>query len=404
MIGRPSASDGAWAAATLGVSVAASPVHWRISAFALGLAAVAGWCRRWPSFAAAVLAMGAAPLWLSAGAQGRFATPLVATVATALLILARPTLPSALPWVIAALGGLEAGKQALSGGALAGATALALPLLVGGLTIAGVAAGARACPWTCLALGLGGLWNGALALDAATTPPTDPAAARCAVDLGVAFVHLDALSADPALGLSALGADPRWGALAERLLPQTGPQPLLATGWEPESTALGRRDRLAVATLLDAGGEGGRALRLLRHAGDGPGVAWTRDLLSRSQGLSVESDAEAPPGVPHLPGAVTLSWEFYQNGVQTLDFQADTPLRAVSLEVLGVAYRGVPTLLVAVDGRPPVRITAPEGAGTVRIDGQTLARGPHRLRVRFDNDLVGADGDRNVNVRALVAD
>ncbi|RME20119.1 MAG: hypothetical protein D6798_21235 [Deltaproteobacteria bacterium] len=400
---------GAWLAATLLTAASADILPLAASLAVLGAAAVGS---RWP-LAGPVLAVIAAPLWLqAAGVSGSLQAPTspagivgASVLGVALVLAVAPRPGRTLRGVVLGLGLVQALRMWLVQDEVPGAPPLAGPLFVATVLVAGAAAvPARrrrraAAVLACAALvhlGRGGWRMGSV-------PESSEDVRRLARTGGLAR-HLDRLVARPALGLAAVAADPLAPRPALDLLPVVGPQRLVDVGWRPGSAPLDPADRCALARALERRGRGGEALRLLRRDGNAPEVAWTRVLLARVQGLPQADDdwGTAPPGTPHLPGAVRLSWSLLANGARQLDFHLDRDVPALYLDVRGQAHRGPPRLWVTVDAGEPRRITPGPTVSTVAIAGP-LAAGPHRLRVVFDNDLADADGDRNAWVDAVRA-
>lgn len=408
-----------WALVTLLAGLAGPPVPWTVSAVAL-LAALAGAAMRRPALqpiAAGLVALAGAPFWVSAvGASSSEYARIPVLIAAVLLlgVLTRQenrearALPRALPWLLLAVGLVEASRQAAASLILPAAGAGALGLALVSVALAGEVAGARRAGASLLALAVvGGVGLGRAGLASRGTP-TDAEQVRAAAALGVLRGHADALVSRPALALEALRADPTLHGLARALLPSTGPEALLATGWHAEQAPLSPEERLLLAEALDAAGEGGRAVRVLRPGRKDPEVAWRFALMERQIGRAVEWQGDppasllgAPPETWRLPGRVALSWVFLSDGARILDFHVTEPLGALSLEARGQPLGGPAQIEVRLDHAPPVVLSLPETAAALPLAG-ALATGPHRLRVSFINDLHTAAGDRNAMVNALI--
>ncbi len=384
---------------TLLVALEGEPVPWSASALALSMALLSRFTRD-EALAAGALALGAAPLWVHTALQGPIWGALLGGGALGLLYLARPALPSALPLGLLGVGGVLAVRQLAASYALEAAAGQALGLALAGLVLAGVTAGARreaSCSGPLGVVGALGLLVSALSLRG---PVQDADGVERLAARGTLRWQLDALAERPTLGLHALGLDPGFHALALRLWPAVGPGALLDAGWWPERAPLSPERRLILAERLDARGQGGRALRLLRAGRSDPEVRWQHELLARRLGSGGEWSGPAPEGVPALPGELPLSWGYFTDGARALDLHASAPLDGLSLELVGTPCEGAPAVWVGVDARPPAHLEVPARPAWVSLD-LPLAAGPHRLTVRFDEDRQAGSCDRNVWVMGL---
>lgn len=402
-----------WAAVALAAGLAGPLLPWTVSALALlgaaGAAALRSEAAR--PFAAGLVALAGAPLWLSLGGAGSPLGARALTAASALVVLltCQPIVPRKLPWIVLLLGLVEAGRQAAAGQTLPAALPGAAALALAGLGLAGATAGAARGRPQILALAVVGVVGLGRAGQAARAAPSDVTEVHHAAALGVLRLHADALAATPALALEALRADPGQHGLALALLPTTPLDALLATGWRAEQAPLDPVQRLALADALDALGEGGRAVRVLRPGRADPEVAWRHALMERQIGRDNPWEGPAPASLLarptanwRLPGRVDLGWTFLSNGARTLDFHAEGPLGPVSLEARGQPLDGPAEIEVRLDHAPPVVLKLPEAPAQLPVAG-SLSAGPHRLRVRFLNDAQSALGDRNAQVTALIA-
>ena len=408
-----------WAAVTLLAFLAVPLQPWTVSAFALGAAVSAAALRR-PSqraFAVGLVALAGAPRWVGAVGPALAWSPwVVVGGATLLLGLSRTRslltrqyfLPASLPWLVLAVGLVEAARQAAAGLQLEAAGRSAGWIALIALSLSGEVAGARRARSSVLALGLVGLLGLGRAGLAARATPSDAGGVRSAAALGVLRLHAEALAARPELGLEALRADPTLHGLALALMPSLGPQAVLETGWHAEQAPLSPAQRLSLAAALDAVGEGGRAVRVLRPGRADPEVAWRFALMERQIGRAVDWEGPPPPSLSvadpsgwAVPGRVELGWMFMTNGAQTLDFHAMSALTGLSVEARGQPLNGPAEVEVRLDHAPPMRVALPEVTAALPITG-ALAAGPHRLRVSFVNDLSTETGDRNAVVIALI--
>ncbi|MBM4366020.1 MAG: hypothetical protein FJ102_07375 [Deltaproteobacteria bacterium] len=177
----------------------------------------------------------------------------------------------------------------------------------------------------------------------------------------------------------------------------------LALGWE-RALSLGWRPQRAeghaveVARALEGAGRGGEAYRLLsRHQRTGE-VDGFMSLMERVGGATVDWHQGQVGAL--VPGTIELDRELATNGEAVLEFTASGALGAGVLTLEGSSFEGPPRVTVHLDARPPLELAVD---GAVDLPLGPLEPGPHRLRVRFDDDRVGAGGDRNVRVRRLVA-
>ncbi len=331
-------------------------------------------------------------------------------------------------------------------------------------TLVGLAVLASASPWVALALAAGGAWRSrpgagvavVLALGALVGLKQVAASLALPAALGTALVPLSAALSVAAAWLAAPRAGGRplalalgvigllvagqlgwaWAAatplervaraervgamplLYERLLDGHDPALLealvravpnrdeaaLALGWE-RALALGWRPQradeghaVAVARALESAGRGGEAYRLLsRHRREGE-VDGFMSLMERVEGASVDWRGGAIG--PLVPGTIEMGAELAANGEVVLEFTATGALADSALALEGSSFEGPPRVTLSLDARPPIE-RAVDGAVTVPLG--VLEPGPHRLTVRFDDDRVGAGGDRNVIVRRLAA-
>lgn len=410
------AAGGAWLVATA-LSVGGGPLPPPVLGLGLALVGAAlALGDRAPMLSASLLAAAATPAWLlGAGVLDTPGAPSPGGASAALLLLAlglAVAAPGALPrgvrMLVVAMG-LVLGLRAWLVAPVVPAALWGVgPLVCGGMIVAGAAALPRshlrpgaATLALALILRLGMAWG------PWASPPRDAAAVARTAAVGALSRHTTALAERPALGLLALAQRPEAHPVALALAPRLGIEPLLDAGWRPEGALLAPTQRLALSLSLDRRGRGGEALRLAWAGRAAPEVAWAWLLLARDQGLvpadqtpAPSVDLDAPAFAPRLPGRIALDWSFLTAGARQLDLHLDVPLPALSLEVRGQGWQGPALLSVQVDAASPRLIALPEGADTLSLPGPWAA-GPHRLRVRFENDAAGADGDRNAWVDAL---
>ncbi len=376
---------------TLGAALAGQPLHWRAGLLALSAGLVSRWL---PAPAAAgLLALGAAPLWISAtdALPGALLLPLAAV----LVLLHRDGLPRAVPPLLLALTAVEALRLWLLVEALPPSAGLAGALLAGGVAVAG-AASVSPGRLPAASLGLSGGLTLCLALAAWLQPPGTPAAVQRAASFGV-LTHQPLPEGD--LALVALAAAPGWHALAMTLPPEEA----LAAGWRPAGAPLEAPERIALARLLERESRGGEGLRLLREA-SGPTLVWWRVLFERLQGGEPGwSDAAPPEGLAlwRLPGDLDIGLTLSQTSVTELLIHADRPLDAVGLSLSGEWFEGPPELEIILDDRVRAVQVAEHRQ---RVSLGPVAAGPHRILLRFLNDLQGSMGDRNIFVHTLTAE
>ena len=380
---------------------------------ALGAAASSG---RAPALSAGLLAVVAAPAWLSgAGVVVTPAAPvpglsaaLIQALALLLAILAPAAWPAGLRGLIVGLGLILGLRAALVAPLLPLAPVLAAPLVVGAVVVAGAAslpAGGQRGPAAALIMVL--LVRVGFSSGPWVRPPDSPAAVARAAASGALVRQAPALAARPGLGLYALTLQPSAHPVALALIPGLGVEAPLDAGWRPEGAALSPALAMDLALSLDRRGRGGEALRLSWAGRADPAVAWLWLLLARDQGLVSSRQAapaapatSPPPLAPRLPGRVPLGWAFLTAGGAQVDLHLDAPMDALVLEVRGQGWRGPAVLTLQVDAEAPREVILPEGEGQLSLPGPWAA-GPHRLRARFDNDAAGVDGDRNAWVDAL---
>lgn len=341
-----------------------------------------------------------APALAAAGALGLgVAGPAGAVVlAAAGLLLALRRAPGAL--ALAATAALLALKQQVAASVLPAAADAVPGLLVAGLAAAGglAAGGGRAVR---AALGVAAL-VGAVRLGEVYRARGAERLARAEAVGAVPLVYADLVRhadhpvwADRGLLFRLVAAAPDRDEAA------------LAAGWE-EALALGWRPARAdgvevpVARWLEARGRGGEALRLLARAPREGAVDWWRALYAREQGLADPWAGGEEPSALGMPGAVSLGWTWLTNQEGELLLTARRPLRRLVLAGEGTVADGPPEVEVQLDGRP-VGVWAPAGPSRFEVPGP-LDPGPHRLRLRFVNDRVGPEGDRNVTIGALLGE
>lgn len=370
--------------------VLAAPVHWRagLAALLLGLVSVALSHRQ--RLTAGLLALGAAPLWLAAADSHPGGLLLVLTAP--LLLLHRSGLPAAVPWLILAVAGVEAGRLWLVVPALDGAAALAVPVLLGGAAVAASAA----APPTRLASGALVL-SGSLLCAGSGLALRGPAQTAEAVQAASEWGVLRYQPLPPAsLRPEAITADPTWHAVAMSIPLDAA----LEAGWRPAGAPLEPADRIAAARQLERTGRGGEGWRLLYGRRE-PALQWWQSLFARLHGHPKPwSGGAAPAEALTLPDEHDLGLVLAQTGTTEILLHATSDLR-LTLTLSGEWYEGPPELEVVLD----------DAAQTIQVsrtrrlhDLGSLSAGPHRLLLRFLNDLQGQTGDRNIIVHSLVGE
>ena len=331
-------------------------------------------------------ALGAAIVWVPAlaGTGG----PVVLAGAILLLAVQRRALAVA----VLGVGLAVAFKQGLVISVLSAASGPVPWLVVATVTMAGAACaggrssgGRRSGPrMEAGALALAGLLVGWRVVRALTLDGQAQLVAAMPLGLVPAVYDRVVVGADPALLAALVHAAPERDAAALAL----GWERALNEGWRP-SRAEGVV--VPVARALEAGGRGGEAVRLLaRHPRSGE-IDAVQSLFERIQGLPVRwRGAALGPG---LPGAFDPGVRFLTDGYLAVEFTALTPLSALVLAGEGTSWLGPPTIDVRLDGGAP-QLWGLDGPGVLRMD-RPVEAGPHRLELRFFNDLAGADGDRN---------
>ena len=371
-----------------------------------GLAGLVVWLaapRLGPVATGGLLAVGAAPLF---GAALLRAAPLDGALLVALTLLVAVGRPGPARWLAWALVGLGAAlslRQTGVEGVLPGAAAPAAALALLGVA-AGAAVAAPPLRGLGAALALGAAAMGGQVWVEEARPPASAAQAQARASRSGVAEPSAALLGQPAWGLAALSSAPASHALALALVPRVGLERTLSAGWRPAGAPLEPARRVEAARWLDQQGRGGEALRLLWSGRrSGPEVAWWGELLSQEQGRRLTWGDSAPPAEALvLPGAHALDRAFYRNGSVDLLLHAEAPVAMVRLQVDGEAFEGLPTLRVEACGGAARQIEVPVGPAWV-VAAEGLPAGPCRVRVRFDNDRSGPGGDRNVQLRALVA-
>ena len=399
-----------WCAVALAAAALVPVPHWRVLAgagVAGGLSLLLG--GRAPQLGRALLAIGAAPLWLVLGATAEAGRLALAALGLALVARCwrRGGQGSALdraPALIAVLTVVEVLRQASLGGSLSTAVPLALPLLCAGLAVAGAATAPPGRPPAAALLLAAAVLVGRAASIVLPAPATVQQAAAVARS-GFGERWLERLSLDRRLGLAALRADPLWHTLAERLEPLTGAAVLLDAGWIPDEATMDAALRIKVADALQMRGEGTRALRLLRRDRADPRVGWAWALLARRLGQEPSGlDALTPPAdTPTLPGAIQVNWTFLTNGESHVDIAATATIHTLRWQVHADAYQGSPKLDLLVDGQARGALL-PEDGDSELHQTVNISPGPHRIALRYVNDLADETGDRNAWVLELRAD
>lgn len=382
-----SGSSGSWAALTLLAAAGSLPIHHRVGLLALGTGLLGAALRRYPRLSAGLLALGAAPLWIAA----THVHPALSLLALIPVALHRSGLPRAVPWLVLALAAVQAGRLMLLADTLPSSSGLGLPILAGGLAAAGAAAAPPGRP-----AGAAVAFSGALLLVLSgltlRQPLTTPDDIQRAARFGV--LTLQPIPTGE-LASVALAAHPRWHDLARTLPPEAA----LEAGWRPAGAPLSSAERVAVARLLERRGAGSAGLRLLGED-DAEELRWWRVLFGRIQGQPVRWTAGVLPDVDliTLEGTAELSLQLSQSGSTELLLHATQAHSGSFLMVSGEWFEGPPELEIVLDDRArTVQVSTEEMA----LELGALSAGPHRLLLRFLNDLQGARGDRNVTIHAL---
>ena len=379
-----------WGAATLLAALVGAPIHWRAGALAALAGVGALVLRRYPVACSAVLTLGGAPLWLAAASDGL--GRLLIIPALVLLLLHRAGLPRAVPWLVLALASVQALRLMLLEAVVPDAVALSVPILIAGLAVA-AAATATPTRTPALSLVLSGAILLALSGRALRTPSTTADALKNADAWGVLFHQ--ALP-DAALAEQALALHPQWHEVAS-MLPTAQ---ALAAGWRPEGASLPPLERVAVARWLERDGRGGEGTRLLKRGTD-PTLGWWRVLFDRIQGRARPWTGGEGPAQPHhsLPAEHPIELRLVQSGTTELLLHAEDDLTDLSILLSGEWFEGPPELEIVMDATPRLVQVSREPRA---ISLGPVSAGPHRILLRFLNDLQGARGDRNITVHALM--
>jgi len=349
--------------------------------------------RRWPEPAAVVAAVGVAPVFVVALHRGDAAGAVVLVASLILLGLRQGVLPLALPVALLGLGLVEATRAGAASHTLAAAWVAAAPLTLAGLG----AAAACSLPASPRLLGWGLLGAGVLAGTTRVQPPDGSLSdviRRAAVGL----------PADPGptlqRRLAFLAARPMVHAVAEGLVVDHGPELPLQAGWRPQGADLEPEVRIAAAAWLEGQARGGEGRRLLSAGRSDPRVAWWWRLSRRTEGFEqVGAGSGTPPASAlRFPGRVGLAETLLTNSTRAWVLHVDAPC-ALRLEARGEAFEGPARVSLMVDTPPASDWALPLTSGTHELG--VLDAGPHRVRLRFDNDASGPGGDRNVHLVAL---
>jgi len=293
-----------------------------------------------------------------------------------LLGLRQGVLPVALPGAVLALSLVEAARSFLIASAFPPALLSVAPLVLAGVGAAACASVPAPPRWAGLVLVVSGLLVGA------ATPSSDER------------------GEDTQGWLMHLADEPRAHPAALRLAERYGVALPLSAGWSPHGALLTPAQRIEAARWLDTRGRGGEGRRLLGEDRGVPRVAWWWLLARRVEGLpEVEGlRTTPPPEALVLPGSHELSLSMLANGSKDVLVHVSAPC-TLMVDAHGDAWHGAAELEVRVDRQAAARFRlGPTAAGLVLSRPGT---GPHRVRFRFDNDLSGAGGDRNVYVTRL---
>lgn len=165
----------------------------------------------------------------------------------------------------------------------------------------------------------------------------------------------------------------------------------LNLGWRPQRP---QSDVVDIAAALDERGRGGEALRLLARYPRTGVIDFWRAVYERVQG-GEDGWRGGMDDVPVLgPAGLRLDWSMLHNEDRSAVFRMVEPAR-VSLRAHMQSFEGEPTVEVRLDAARSTWIPAGE------LDLGVLLPGPHTLNVRYQTDLEGPTGDRNVWVTRL---
>ncbi|MDG1482060.1 MAG: hypothetical protein P8R54_20885 [Myxococcota bacterium] len=336
---------------------------------------------------AGLIALGAAPLWIAA----THVHPALSLLALIPVVLHRSGLPRAVPWLVLSLAGVQAVRLVILVDPLPSSAGLGLLIFAGGLAAAGAAAappgrttGAAVAASGALLLALSGLaWQ---------QSPTTPSDIQRAGRFGV--LTLQPLPSGT-LASTALTVEPGWHDLAQTLPPEEA----LRAGWRPAGAPLTPPERVRVARLLERSGDGSAGLRLLGED-DAEMLRWWQVLFKRIQGQPVSWTAGVLPDVEliALEGYTELELLLSQSGSTELLLHSLQDHPGLVLTVSGEWFEGPPELEIVLDDRMRIVQVSTE---EMELELGALSAGPHRLLLRFLNDLQGTRGDRNVTVHAL---
>lgn len=357
---------------------ASAPLHWGLLAGVAVAALIPG---------RVGLGVGLAAAWSTAA--GGPAAPVLLVAAITRLAWRRS------PWglAVAGVGALLAWKQQRVA-ALFPAAVDPVP----GLVIAAILAGGVVDPPRGRAprLALAGVaLAGAARLGAVWAVEGEERLARAERVGAVALVY-PGLAADPALAPRLVRALPDADAALDALPVAAA----LDLGWRPQR-AEGRP--VEVARELERRGRGGEALRLLaRHPRVGE-VDWWRALYERTQGHPVRWRGEGGAEGFEVPGSIELGWSWTHDQAGEVRLTARSVVDRLVVRGEGSAAAGAwPRVELRLDGGPPDAWEV-VGRGERGIPGP-IEPGPHRLQLRFVNDAVAPDGDRNVVILSVASE
>ncbi|MFT4979690.1 MAG: hypothetical protein ACI8S6_005602 [Myxococcota bacterium] len=367
-----------WAAATLLAAALAAPIDWRVAVLC-ALGALGAKSPRW-------MAICAAPLWAAAATSGH-------PLSLILLALAAVAVPrTSLGIMVLVLAIVEGARAWILVDVLPTSAHLVSPLLLGGLALGGLAAtpAGKVPAYTLLFVAIMlGLGAGVSASGGRESRAEISAAARWGV-----LQRAPERVTDPALQRWALREAPQWHGLAARMPVEAA----LELGWQAEGAALEPERRVAAARWLEGRGRGGEALRVLRRGRDAQS-RWWHTYFSRAAGTTASS--EELVWVPEEAVRLPLSEQVFDHDqVRTFPLQLDEAAGGVEVVASAEWFLGPAVLMIELDAEQYEIV--PQRSPRVFVLRQRLEAGPHRLRLRYDDDVfVDGVGDRNVYVHTI---
>ena len=363
--------------AVMSVSSDAEAAQRSLEILGAGVALIA--CgRRWPRVGAGVSGALLAPSFVAVLHRGDVAGMVVLAACIVLVSLRQGALPSVVPASVVCIGCVEAIRAHVASRGFAPAGAAVAPLLLAGVGVAGAAALPAVPRFAGLIVGAAGVVLG----------------------LGVASQAAKEGGDELLERLDAVVTNPKDHAAAVALSSSHGVGLPLQVGWAPSGATLTPTQRVEAARWLEAHGRGGEGRRLLRMGRGDANIAWWWVLSRRMEGLPDVPGVRtrAPDEAFPMPGGLSLDVAMLTDGARSWLLDVRRPC-SLSLRARGDAWRGPAEIAVSVDGLPPQRFLLGEEPESYALKELTV--GPHRVRIRFDNDLAGTGGDRNVYLDAL---